>query len=104
MAFLKIPSPTIAEQHAQVRFFGKGWDILDDESSSGLFVNGEQVSLRELHDGDELRLGDVRLRVLLDPVEPELRLVAAGGLHADLHPARSPKGCLKASRAEAVPG
>jgi pSer/pThr/pTyr-binding forkhead associated (FHA) protein len=83
VAFLRIPSPTIAEQHAKVRFYGKDWEILDDEASSGLFVNGEQVTLRVLRDGDELRLGDVRLRVLLDPVEPVLRLVALGPAGGD---------------------
>ena len=83
MAFLKIPSPTIAEEHAKVRCYGTEWSILDDEASSGLFVNGEQVTLRVLRDGDELRLGDVRLRVLLDPAEPGLRLVALGPAGGD---------------------
>jgi pSer/pThr/pTyr-binding forkhead associated (FHA) protein len=35
--------------------------VLDDRSLNGVFVNGDRVEWRELHDGDEILVGRYRL-------------------------------------------
>ena len=41
--------------------------MLDDRSLNGVWVNGERVDWRELNDGDELTVGNLRFRVLYTP-------------------------------------
>jgi pSer/pThr/pTyr-binding forkhead associated (FHA) protein len=38
--------------------------VLDDRSLNGVFVNGERVEWRVLHDGDEIVVGRYRLQFL----------------------------------------
>jgi membrane associated rhomboid family serine protease len=38
------------------------WTLADNQSTNGLFVNGEKIASRELEHGDEIRIGDYTLR------------------------------------------
>jgi len=47
----------ISRRHARVLQEGDRVTIEDLQSSNGTYVNGEQVTTSELHDGDKIRLG-----------------------------------------------
>lgn len=53
----------ISRRHARVIPSADGWVVEDLNSTNGIFVNGERVASRRLADGDEIRLGPIRLRV-----------------------------------------
>src|SRR5438045_2351384 len=42
------------------------WNVVDNKSTNGLFVNGQRVTEHELQHGDELQVGDYKLRYLSD--------------------------------------
>ena len=54
----------VSRTHAELRRIGDDWALVDDGlSRNGSFVNDERVAgRRRLRDGDELRLGDTRIR------------------------------------------
>ena len=56
----------VSKQHARIRKGLFGYTIEDLGSVNGTFVNGERVRKQALRDRDEIRIGPVRLRVLLD--------------------------------------
>jgi hypothetical protein len=60
-AHIRFDDPTVSRRHALVHRQDGSVRVLDDRSLNGLFVNGERIDLRELHDGDELQIGRFRL-------------------------------------------
>ena len=54
---LSVNNPYISRFHAEVVFNGSGYSVRDLGSTSGTFVNGEQVKEQALNDGDKIRLG-----------------------------------------------
>ena len=46
------------------------WKVVDNKSTNGLFVNRQRVAEKELEDGDELLVGEYRLRYLSDAARP----------------------------------
>lgn len=52
----------VSRRHAIIAQRGDGVRVLDDRSSTGTFVNGRQVTVAYLTDGDVLRLGRVVFR------------------------------------------
>ncbi len=63
-ADVRIDDPTVSRRHALVHRREDSVKVLDDRSLNGLFLNGEQVDLAELHDGDTLAVGRFQLHVL----------------------------------------
>jgi pSer/pThr/pTyr-binding forkhead associated (FHA) protein len=61
-ADIQLEDQRVSRQHAIVLRRGASFVIVDDRSACGTFVNGDRVSEAELHDGDEIVLGPVRLR------------------------------------------
>ena len=59
---VRLEDPHVSRRHAIVAQRGDGVRILDDRSSTGTYLNGRQVSVAELADGDVIRLGRVVLR------------------------------------------
>lgn len=55
--------PTVSRRHARLELQGNQWVLIDEGSSNGSFVNGVQVTLRPLHPGDVLRVGNTELRI-----------------------------------------
>ncbi len=54
--------PSVSRAHAVVEVSGGGAIVRDLGSTNGTFVNGRRVDRSPLHDGDELRVGNTRLR------------------------------------------
>ena len=59
---IQLKDPKVSRQHARIRFDRGVVTIEDLKSSQGTLVNGQQVLKAELNEGDELTLGDTRLR------------------------------------------
>jgi pSer/pThr/pTyr-binding forkhead associated (FHA) protein len=54
----------VSTTHAALTFRGRAWYLEDFDSTNGTFVNGNQVSgLVAVAFGDELQLGQIRLRL-----------------------------------------
>lgn len=59
---LRIEEPSISSEHARLVRSEEGWRIVNLLSTNGVFVNNKKVFSQLLQDGDEIRLGRVRLR------------------------------------------
>ncbi|MGZ6125323.1 MAG: FHA domain-containing protein, partial [Myxococcales bacterium] len=62
-----IADPSVSRRHARVEKRGPRWLVCDQGSGNGTRVNGRRVDRQQLRHGDEIALGDTRLRFL----EPE---------------------------------
>lgn len=59
-----IEDPFASTDHAVLTFRGRAWYVEDRESTNGTYVNGSRVSgIAQLGFGDELQVGQVRLRL-----------------------------------------
>jgi hypothetical protein len=64
-ADIRFDDPTVSRRHAMLHRAPEGVArVLDDRSLNGVFVNGEQVDMRTLSDGDEVTIGRFRLYFL----------------------------------------
>lgn len=68
-ADVRFDDPTVSRRHALVVRQADGVRVLDDRSLNGVFVNGERVEWRALHDGDEILVGRYRLRFVSVPAQ-----------------------------------
>ena len=68
-ADVRFDDPTVSRRHALIVRQPDGVRVLDDRSLNGVFVNGERVEWRELHDGDDIVVGRYRLTYLTVGVE-----------------------------------
>jgi predicted nucleic acid-binding Zn-ribbon protein len=68
-ADVRFDDPTVSRRHALVVRQADGVRVLDDRSLNGVFVNGERVEWRALHDGDEILVGRYRLRFACVPAQ-----------------------------------
>ena len=59
---VRLEDPHVSRRHAIVAQRGDGARVLDDRSSNGTFVNGRQVTISYLSDGDVVRFGSVAMR------------------------------------------
>lgn len=69
-ADVRFDDPTVSRRHALVVRQADGVRVLDDRSLNGVFVNGERVEWRALHDGDEIVVGRYRLIFTSVPLDP----------------------------------
>ena len=71
---LPIPDPALSRRHCLIERAGDRIVLKDMGSKNGVFVNGCPITERALVDGDQVRIGDSALVVLLPaspaPVEP----------------------------------
>ncbi len=67
---LPLESGFISRNHARLSYMGTGWQIVDEGSKNGVFVNGQRIAgSTAVKPGDALRIGDYRVAVL--PVESD---------------------------------
>jgi hypothetical protein len=57
-----LADPNVSRSHAEIRPRGTGFVLVDLGSTNGSRVNGVRVSEHELADGDEITLGNTRMR------------------------------------------
>jgi pSer/pThr/pTyr-binding forkhead associated (FHA) protein len=65
IADVRLEDPHVSRRHAIIAIRGDGPDavrVLDDRSSDGTYVNGREVTVATLHDGDIVRVGRVAFR------------------------------------------
>ncbi len=60
---------TVSRRHAEVTRNGSTFEIIDQRSLNGTYVNGERVDRSPLVDGTELRVGKFRLNFFASPVD-----------------------------------
>jgi pSer/pThr/pTyr-binding forkhead associated (FHA) protein len=78
IADVRLEDPHVSRRHAIIAIRGDGPGavrVLDDRSSGGTFVNGVEVTVAELHDGDIVRVGRVAFRYT--EIAPTLKRDAA---------------------------
>lgn len=59
---ITFPSTTVSRNHGRLECRNGSWWLEDTESRNGCFINGQRVTSAELHDGDDVLVGDVLLR------------------------------------------
>jgi predicted component of type VI protein secretion system len=64
---VRIEDPQVSRRHAIIAQRGGGVRVLDDRSSNGTFLNGRQVTIAYIADGDVLRVGSVVMRLVEIP-------------------------------------
>ena len=74
---LAIPDPALSRRHCTVTATPEGVIIHDLQSRNGVFVNGSPVTERALADGDQIRIGDSALVVVI-PSPPDGAAVRSG--------------------------
>lgn len=60
---------TVSRRHAEIIRTGSSFEIVDQRSLNGTYVNGERVDRSDLADGYELRIGKFRLVFLASPAD-----------------------------------
>lgn len=60
---------TVSRRHAEVTRSGSVFEIIDQRSLNGTYVNGERVDRSILTDGSELRVGKFRLNFFASPAD-----------------------------------
>ncbi|MHC4235151.1 MAG: FHA domain-containing protein, partial [Planctomycetota bacterium] len=59
---LLLQGQTVSRTHCRLIPTETGWRIEDQDSTNGLFVNGQRVPEFELQHGDRIHIGDYELR------------------------------------------
>jgi hypothetical protein len=58
---IQLDDPNVSRRHAEVRREGHAWVVADLGSTNGIKVNGQRVAEAELHPGDEVSFGLLKL-------------------------------------------
>lgn len=66
---------TVSRRHAEITRAGSVFEIIDQRSLNGTYVDGERVDRSELANGYELRIGKFRMNFFASPID----LAAANG-------------------------
>lgn len=60
---------TVSRRHAEITRDGARFDIVDQRSLNGTYVNGERVDRASLSNGAEVRIGKFRLTFFVSPAD-----------------------------------
>lgn len=60
---------TVSRRHSEVTREGSGFEIVDQRSLNGTYVNGERVDRSPLVNGAEVRIGKFRLNFFVSPAD-----------------------------------
>ncbi|MEJ1086765.1 FHA domain-containing protein [Microbacterium sp. Mu-80] len=60
---------TVSRRHAEITRSGSVFEIVDQRSLNGTYVNGERVDRSELANGYELRIGKFRMNFFASPAD-----------------------------------
>lgn len=60
---------TVSRRHAEITRSGSVFEIIDQRSLNGTYVNGERADRGELSNGTEVRIGKFRLTFFVSPAD-----------------------------------
>ncbi|MEN2741234.1 FHA domain-containing protein [Microbacterium sp. X-17] len=60
---------TVSRRHAEITRTGAAFDLVDQRSLNGTYVNGERVDRAVLENGAEVRIGKFRLNFFVSPAD-----------------------------------
>ncbi|WP_375384576.1 FHA domain-containing protein [uncultured Microbacterium sp.] len=60
---------TVSRRHAEITRSGTDFEIVDQRSLNGTYVNGERVDRSPLDNGGEVRIGKFRLNFFVSPAD-----------------------------------
>lgn len=60
---------TVSRRHAEITRQGASFELVDQRSLNGTYVNGERVDRAALTNGSELRIGKFRLNFFVSPAD-----------------------------------
>lgn len=60
---------TVSRRHAEITRRRTSFEIVDQRSLNGTYVNGERVDRAELSNGAEVRIGKFRLNFFVSPAD-----------------------------------
>ena len=63
---VQLMGDAVSRQHAVITEAGGKYTIEDIQSTNGTMVNGRRVGFAELHDGDEIQIGQNTLEFRLE--------------------------------------
>jgi hypothetical protein len=58
---VRLEDPNVSRRHAEIRRVGRGFSLVDLDSTNGTLVNGQPVAETALMDGDVIAVGTTRL-------------------------------------------
>jgi uncharacterized protein (TIGR02996 family) len=76
---LRLMSGTVARHHARLLWRDGAHEIQDLNSTNGTIIDGTRIKRVALHDGDELILGEVKLRYFIGPGARDRAVAAISG-------------------------
>lgn len=79
---IRINDSLASRTHAYLLAAPTGWQIHDNHSNNGIFVNGMKVPAATLQAGDVVTIGNTDLRFNGTTLEPQAKTAATGGLEA----------------------
>ena len=60
---------TVSRRHAEITRSGTSFELVDQRSLNGTYVNGERVDRATLRNGSEVRIGKFRLNFFVSPAD-----------------------------------
>ena len=60
---------TVSRRHAEITRTGSSFELVDQRSLNGTYVNGERVDRATLRNGSEVRIGKFRLNFFVSPAD-----------------------------------
>ena len=60
---------TVSRRHAEITRDGKTFELVDQRSLNGTYIDGERVDRAHLSNGSELRIGKFRLNFFVSPAD-----------------------------------
>ena len=60
---------TVSRRHAEITRTQSGFELVDQRSLNGTYVNGERVDRALLRNGSEVRVGKFRLNFFVSPAD-----------------------------------
>jgi pSer/pThr/pTyr-binding forkhead associated (FHA) protein len=60
---LCLPYPDVSRKHCRLVFADDGWHVVDMGSLNGIEINGQRKRQAELHEGDTLRIANLKFEV-----------------------------------------
>jgi len=101
---LVLNDPKCSRRHAVIESSGDGITVRDSGSANGVFVNGRKTERSRLREGDVLKLGDVVVTLLPDPMSGTVvmedfdgRVTRQNGLDAEATTPDVPESALPAA-------